>query len=166
MSKRDSIQRIKGRKKRFLCDPQSKFLWVWDLVMLFSLIFSISYNPFEAAFLTEFGQVPLWTTLNVFVELLFLLDMIAVFNTSYYQEDYTLQENRKKIAINYLRKSFIFDLIALIPFSYFLYAIGLDSNTVLYIVARLPKMIRITRLYSIYNYITDNTKPNSFNQNI
>lgn len=58
--------------------------------MVFSLIFTISYNPFEAAFMPRFGEEPLGTTLNNLVEFLFLLDMVAVFNTAFYQEDYTL----------------------------------------------------------------------------
>jgi len=55
-------------------------------------------------------------TLDYVVDLLFLLDILVVFNTAYYDEDVDLVDDRKQIAKNYLKGWFTIDLLAIIPF--------------------------------------------------
>jgi len=55
-------------------------------------------------------------TLDYVVDLLFLLDILVVFNTAYYDEDVDLVDDRKQIAKNYLKGWFTVDLLAIIPF--------------------------------------------------
>lgn len=48
---------------------------------------------------------------------MFLLDMIIIFNSAYYDEEMEIVDNRKAIAKAYLNGWFSVDLLAIIPFS-------------------------------------------------
>jgi len=54
--------------------------------------------------------------LDNFVETLFLMDMVFCFCQEYLDEEtYTVQSDIKTIAKHYLKRSFIFDLLAWLP---------------------------------------------------
>lgn len=56
-----------------------------------------------------------------FIELFFLFDLIFCFLQEYQDEEtYTMVSNLRKIAIHYMKGSFIFDFIAIIPFEFLL----------------------------------------------
>ena len=112
----------------------------FDFLMLFISI----YNIFSNAYLSAFGLInSYWfVILDNFVESLYLLDLIFCFLQEYQDEEtYTIVRDLKKIAINYLKRSFILDLIAWVPFNYFY------SNRLL----RLLKLFRIRRLFQLFN---------------
>lgn len=44
------------------------------------------------------------------------MDIIVIFNTAFLSQNFELEEDRKKIAINYLKGWFTIDFIAVIPF--------------------------------------------------
>lgn len=50
------------------------------------------------------------------IDLLFLIDVIVIFNTAYYDEDVDLIDSRKTIAKMYLKGWFTVDMLAIIPF--------------------------------------------------
>ena len=53
---------------------------------------------------------------NVIIDLLFLCDMIVIFNTALTSEDFETIDDHKSIAISYLTGWFWIDLLAIIPF--------------------------------------------------
>ena len=50
------------------------------------------------------------------MDLLFLMDILVVFNTAYYDDDVDLVDDRKQIAKTYVKGWFTIDLLAIIPF--------------------------------------------------
>jgi len=76
------------------------------------------YNIFANAYYSAFG-IPESISLIVFdysVEIMFLLDMIFCFCQEYKDEEtYTMVSDIKRIAKNYIKGSFVFDLMAWLP---------------------------------------------------
>ena len=76
------------------------------------------YNIFSNAYYSAFG-IPESITLKVFdysLEIFFLFDMICCFCQEYKDEDtYLMVSDIKKIAIKYMKGSFIIDMLALLP---------------------------------------------------
>ena len=65
--------------------------------------------------------------MNVIVDIVFLIDIIMTFFTSYQNEDETHEfTDLKSIAIRYLKTWFFVDLISILPLEYF----SLDSSLV------------------------------------
>lgn len=56
--------------------------------------------------------------INTCVDILFFIDIIFAFNTAYYDEDFKIIDNRKRIASSYLKGWFVVDFIAIVPFEY------------------------------------------------
>jgi hypothetical protein len=50
------------------------------------------------------------------VDGVFLIDIIIIFNTAFYDNDFKIIENRKIIAKKYLSGWFTIDIVAIIPF--------------------------------------------------
>lgn len=99
-----------------------------------------------------------WNVINLICETLFAMDILVVFNTAYYETEVILVEDRKKIARNYIYDQFFLDFLALLPIDYILIGSNVDVNIDLISICRLFKMVRITRLFKVYNHVTDMTK--------
>ena len=52
------------------------------------------------------------------IDLLFFLDIIVIFNTAFYAEDFKVIDDRKTISIDYIRSWLFIDVISIIPFDY------------------------------------------------
>ena len=57
-----------------------------------------------------------WEYFNNLVDFLFFSDIIITFNTSIYDEDFVLIQNRGVIAKKYLSGWFVIDSFAILPF--------------------------------------------------
>jgi len=93
------------------------------------------------------------------IHLMFSIDIIVIFNTVVYTEDYELIDSRKGIAILYLKGWFFIDLLAIIPFDLILKASDLNLQMIRVArVGRLYKLIKLTRLLRILKLIKDKAK--------
>ena len=100
--------------------------------------------------------------MNLIAETLFFADIIIDFNTAFQSEDFKLIEDRKIIAKRFLMGQFIFDFSALVPIDYFFLPSGNTDELTFYMILRLYKMIRITRLFKVYSEVTDETQASIF----
>ena len=114
---------------------------VFDIVMLFVSCYNIFGNAYFSAFeITEDLQ---FLILDQVVESMFLMDMIFNFCQEYLDEEsYMVISDIKVIAKHYMRRSFIFDLLAWIPFEF------IFGKYRLY---RLFKLLRLPRLAELLN---------------
>lgn len=81
-----------------------------------------------------------------FVESLFICDLIFCFCQEYLDEEtYSLVSKIKKIAMHYLKKTFLVDLIACLPITYFL------QNVQEARLLRLLKLLRLPRLAQLFD---------------
>jgi hypothetical protein len=121
----------------------------WDLLILVLIVVSCTLVPYQLAFR---HQVDLAGSLIVYlIDLFFLADILANFRTSYRHQGSDITD-REKIARRYLRTLFPFDLLAAFPFDALLLGwAGLEIGGVsIVLLLRLPRLLRIVRLFVIF----------------
>ena len=64
------------------------------------LIFACLVTPCRIAFVEN--ETPTWILINQISDFMFLLDIIIIFNSAYYDEDFHLVQDRKMIASIYI----------------------------------------------------------------
>ena len=110
--------------------------------MLFVSVYNIYGNALYSAFEVPFENSLWFLIFDNFIELLFFIDMICCFCQEYVDEEtFTEVNDIKLIAINYLKKSFIFDLLAVIPFENIFQDLFEEPR-----LWRLMKLLRMPRL--------------------
>ena len=122
------------------------------------LIFTCAITPYRLAF-TEDDTLE-WKIINYSVDLIFLIDMILIFNTAFYDEDFKMISHRGLIAIEYFKGWFIIDLLAIFPIGLIQELTtatedageaGSNVNGIVRIarIGRMYKLIKLTRLIRI-----------------
>ena len=105
---------------KFLLHPQETCHKVWDVISTVALVIACIVTPWQLAFYTHLPDhhIPKFIViLNSVVDILFLIDIIVFFNSSYYDtKSSKYVTSRKQIAKNYLCGWFVLDLIAVFPF--------------------------------------------------
>lgn len=102
-------------KKILMIYPEDRFKKYWDIIITLNLIVSCIYIPYNLAFIidTDLTQIIIEAITNS----LFGIDLIFCFCTAYYDSSFKIVEDRKLIAISYLKGWLCFDIIALVPFN-------------------------------------------------
>jgi hypothetical protein len=97
--------------------------------------------------------------LDYIIDALFLIDILVIFNSAFYDEDVELIDDRKDIAISYIQGWFIVDLLAIIPFDQIINSGG-DYNQLARVarVGRLYKLVKLTRLFRMLKVIKQKSK--------
>ena len=71
-------------KKGFVIDPRgNRWMPHWDVVMVFALLFVAIVTPVEVTFSNEGKYVTVLWGINRVVDLLFIVDMVLIFNLAY-----------------------------------------------------------------------------------
>ena len=104
---------------KYLMYPESTFLQNWDPFITLVLIYSCVETPYRIAFSDENAEGDIWNVISIIVDFLFLFDIVFIFNTAYYDEDFKIIEDRKTIARHYLQTWFLIDLVGILPFDLF-----------------------------------------------
>ena len=123
--------------------PEDKLKNSWDLVMTVILLIICIETPLSIAFSDNTVTFDLFTTI---IDLIFLFDMIVIFNSAFYTVDLDIVDDRKKIFLNYFKGWFLIDLLAIIPFDYILNASSFNSLARVARFGRLYKLVKLTRL--------------------
>lgn len=144
-------------KNRCLIYPENKFKMSWDLFMTVVLLITCVMTPLEIAFDEPGGGM---SKLTIVIDSLFLLDIVIIFNTVYYDEDVNLIDDRPTISMNYLKGWFFIDLLAIVPFDLILNATSGDYSGLVRIarVGRLYKLVKLTRLLRILKIVKEKSK--------
>lgn len=66
--------------------PENELKSLWDTFLAFVLIFTCIVTPLQIAMVEEVSTE--WQIINYLVDLLFLTDIIIIFNTAIYDDDY------------------------------------------------------------------------------
>jgi len=79
--------------------PENYYKDNWDIYMALVLIISCMISPVRIAF-HQHGQEEStgWQIYNMVVDVCFFIDIIVVFNTALYDEDFRIIDNRTRIA--------------------------------------------------------------------
>jgi hypothetical protein len=149
-----SEDQVKGGK----LEPLDEIKGLWDIALVIVLVFSSLMSPYRLAFVEEDDTK--WKVINFVVDLMFTIDIIVVFNTAYYDDDYKIVEERKIVAITYLKGWFIIDIGAVIPFEFIFGSIGSYNGLIkiarigrLYKLLKLSRMMRVFKLFNQKNML-------------
>lgn len=137
---------INKRKKYVLYPKESKFLDAWEIISTLVLFYVAIFYPYNFAFAYELS--PLFNYSQIFVDLIFVVDIILNFFTAYYNLEGEPIDSLKKIAIKYLKFWFWLDLLSIIPFDIFFPNVNTKYTSLIRLsrVNRLYKFVRITKL--------------------
>lgn len=115
------IERMTYRrhKKKCMIYPEDKFKSFWDLLMTLILLAACVATPVEIAFASD-TDVSYQNPLSLAIDIFFLVDIMLIFNTAFYDDEMELTTSRKEIANDYLRGWFILDFLAVVPFDIFI----------------------------------------------
>lgn len=93
---------------------QSQIRTIWDYSMFVLISYLMMSIPYEVAFVEPTNEQTFWSVLGVFIDILFWVDIVLTFNTSY-KDGQNFVTDRKKIAKRYLMCWFWIDLCAALP---------------------------------------------------
>ena len=147
-------ERMRHRDSRaeWMFYPEDNIKMYWDLYINLILLISCLITPFRIAF----GEIedPIgWTIINFTIDGCFLIDIIIIFNSAFYDEEFMIVEDRRKIAMDYLQSWFVIDLLAIIPFDYFVMANNYGEIVRIARIGRISKLIKMTRLLRILKIV-------------
>jgi len=113
----------------------SPFKAIWDWLILLLVLYTAIVTPYVAAFLlskdhqarkSKFTDDPLTIT-DLIVDVLFILDIIINFRTTYVNKHDEVVSHHGKIAIHYFKGWFLIDMVAAIPFDLLLFNFESDE---------------------------------------
>jgi len=130
--------------------PDSKFKFVWTMVMLTIMLYTIIIQPIRLAFLPV-ERVDAWFVIQIIVDIIQMIDIFVSCSSAYNDNENELVVSRKTIASQYLKRSFSIDFIACFPFSLILTCGGYYNYSKVAIA--LDKGQKIIRLYEILKMI-------------
>lgn len=116
----------------------SPFKAVWDWIILLLVIYTAIVTPYMAAFLlSEQRRIadesrysdPLTIT-DLIVDIMFIIDILINFRTTYVNKNDEVVSHPGKIAVHYFKGWFLIDVVAAIPFDLLLF--GSETDEVSY----------------------------------
>ena len=118
----------------------------FDVLILFLAIVNSIMVPLEISFSeVEFFQGTIYIALDLLIDLVFLVDMILMFFTSFRNRFGEEVRDQVQIAINYLKqKRFLFDLCSVL---------GTNIFTIFIPLLKVFKFFKIVRIFRIKNFI-------------
>ena len=119
----------------------------------------MAFNPDETPTLKRI----VWETT---VDFSFMIDMIVVFHSAYYDDQFRFICNKTEIAQNYLKSWFWIDLLACIPLQ--LLAVSFSANELFKFlrITKLHRMIKITRITRLLKLMSARNKLAGYINNI
>ncbi|XP_043267076.1 uncharacterized protein Cngl isoform X2 [Venturia canescens] len=144
--------RTPQKPPKTVINPDENFYYYWLMILsscvlynLWTLIVRQSFPELQAVSPTT------WLICDCFTDLIFFFDVGVQFRTGYLEQGLMVYNN-KKLAGHYLKsRSFILDLLALLPLD--LLQFNLGSNPML----RFPRFLKIYRLYNYYYMVESRT---------
>ncbi|CAB0044343.1 unnamed protein product, partial [Trichogramma brassicae] len=147
------------KKSQYILSHYGVFRTCWDWLILIATIYVACIVPFNASFINPERPT---MVVDVIVEVLFIIDIILNFNTTYVNKKGEVVSNTKDIACNYIKCWFLCDILAALPFD-LLYATdiynGEESGHSYIHLVKLTRLTRLARImdkmdtYSQYSFI-------------
>lgn len=77
-------------KNRFMLYPEDKFRNMWDTVSVVAILISCVTTPLDIVFLETYNPALRYT-----IDIIYLIDLLLVFNSAYYDAHFDLIQSRK-----------------------------------------------------------------------
>ncbi|XP_074648334.1 voltage-gated delayed rectifier potassium channel KCNH8-like [Tubulanus polymorphus] len=139
------VQDARNQKSKFILLHYGIFKIGWDWLILLCTFYIAVVVPYNAAFLQNDKKELLVP--DITVEVLFIIDIVFNFRTTYVSKSGQVVYDAKMIAINYIKGWFLLDLLAAVPFD-LLYAFQIgDMGPAKKIhLLKLARLLRLARL--------------------
>ncbi|XP_062839750.1 potassium voltage-gated channel subfamily H member 2 isoform X2 [Anolis carolinensis] len=134
----------------------SPFKAVWDWLILLLVIYTAIFTPYSAAFLLNDRDDPAkpscsgyCSPLNVvdlIVDIMFIIDILINFRTTYVNTNEEVVSHPGKIAIHYFKGWFLIDMVAAIPFDLLIFGSGSEETTTLIGLLKTARLLRLVRV--------------------
>ncbi|XP_048237827.1 potassium voltage-gated channel subfamily H member 8-like isoform X1 [Haliotis rufescens] len=132
-----------AKKSRYIIVHYGIFKIGWDWLILLCTFYIAIMVPFNATFQGKRrARHSMYS--DVVVEILFIIDIVLNFRTSYVNKSGQVVYESRMIAMNYIKGWFLLDLLAAIPFD-LLYAVQINTNTG-YHIGTLIHLLKVARL--------------------
>lgn len=133
--------------------PESKFKITWDLFVLVFILWEMITIPLAISF--PASQATTVWNIQIISNVFFILDILLSFQTGYFSKG-SLVMARKSIALRYLRKEFIADVIGSFPYILAIPHMKYDGDPLtdtdlflrLLLLLRLTKTFKMSRVFS------------------
>ncbi|KAK7506782.1 hypothetical protein BaRGS_00002257, partial [Batillaria attramentaria] len=115
----------------------------WDWLILLCTFYIAIMVPFNATFRKQ-GRYRDFMYIDAAVEILFGIDIVLNFRTSFVNKNGQVCYDSRLIALNYMRGWFLLDLLAAVPFD-LLYAFDINTGTLIHLL-KVARLLRLARL--------------------
>ncbi|KAI9526877.1 hypothetical protein NQZ68_035150 [Dissostichus eleginoides] len=106
-----------AKKSKFILLHYSTFKAAWDWLILLATFYVAVTVPYNVCFIGDDDDLTRSTTVSdIAVEILFIIDIVCNFRTSYVSKSGQVIFDARQICIHYLTTWFIIDLVAALPF--------------------------------------------------
>ncbi|XP_071812152.1 voltage-gated inwardly rectifying potassium channel KCNH6-like isoform X4 [Apostichopus japonicus] len=128
----------------------SPFKAVWDWIILLLVIYTAIITPYNAAFLLspmdKSSPTSPLTIVDVIVDVMFIIDILINFRTTYVNKNDEVVSHPGKIAVHYFKGWFLIDVVAAIPFDLLLQSAENDQSTTLVGLLKTARLLRLVRV--------------------
>ena len=113
----ESAEESEDDGTNFYLAVDSSFIFIYDMLLIFFTFYTLMFIPISLAKIKYFceKEKKIYEVLNIINELIYIFDILISFFRSYYNYEYKIITNNKKIINNYLKNGFISDLIEAFP---------------------------------------------------
>ncbi|KAM7539969.1 hypothetical protein Aperf_G00000029930 [Anoplocephala perfoliata] len=146
------------KSTHFICNPQGTFMFIWLGIVAMATLYNFWTAILRQAFdEVQHGRTALWIGLDGLADLIYLVDILVQFRTSYLEKGLVVRDARK-IATRYLwSRKFAFDSLALLPFDLFQSVTGIQP------LLRFPRFLKCFRAWHWKGMVENRTTfPNSW----
>ncbi|KAK6172039.1 hypothetical protein SNE40_018005 [Patella caerulea] len=130
------------QKSRYVIVHYGIFKIGWDWLILLCTFYIAIMVPFNAAFQDKERSS---AYSDVVVEILFIIDILLNFRTTFVSKGGQVVYMSRLIAMNYIKGWFLLDLLAAIPFD-LLYAFQVNTGTLIHLL-KVARLLRLARLF-------------------
>ncbi|KAI1886143.1 hypothetical protein AGOR_G00210970 [Albula goreensis] len=134
-----------AKKSKFILLHFSTFKAGWDWLILLATFYVAVTVPYNVCFIGDDDDLTRSTTVSdIAVEILFIIDIVFNFRTTYVSQSGQVIFEARLICIHYMTTWFIIDLVAALPFD-LLYAFKVSVVSVVHLL-KTVRLIRLLRL--------------------
>ncbi|XP_053718415.1 potassium voltage-gated channel subfamily H member 8 [Synchiropus splendidus] len=134
-----------AKKSKFILLHYSTFKAGWDWLILLATFYVAVTVPYNVCFIGDDDDLTRSTTVSdIAVEILFIIDIVFNFRTSYVSKSGQVIFDARQICFHYLTTWFIIDLVAALPFD-LLYAFKVSVVSVVHLL-KTVRLLRLLRL--------------------
>ncbi|XP_035385068.1 potassium voltage-gated channel subfamily H member 8 [Electrophorus electricus] len=133
-----------AKKSKFILLHFSTFKAGWDWLILLATFYVAITVPYNVCFIGDEDLTRSTTVSDIAVEILFIIDIVFSFRTTYVSKSGQVIFDARQICIHYMTTWFIIDLVAALPFD-LLYAFNVSVVSVVHLL-KTVRLLRLLRL--------------------